>query len=210
MDLQTDKYCTLKKIIDNDTINNIMFGEIKWSQKVSSTRTINKIYKGCVNMTDLDLKYLNHVVLPDGRIDVNLPEELYNKLISKKTMDKILSNFDKTFKIVHVNLLINPYNENVQMWHQDNSSIDPNEYYTLLMPLVDEPMMGKTEIIVPYTYNFSKKHNIITPNVTIGDGLCFSGCLWHRGTANLSKKTRYCIYMIISSHNKNELFENWK
>jgi ectoine hydroxylase-related dioxygenase (phytanoyl-CoA dioxygenase family) len=83
-----------------------------------------------------------------------------------------------------------------------------NKYYTLLIPLTDEPGMGKTEVITPYHKSY-KNGEIITPNVSIGDGLLFSGNLWHRGTANLSKKTRYCIYMIITDLPEEELVESW-
>lgn len=133
-------------------------------------------------------------------------------MIPKQAKKAILKHFPEDFKIVHTNLLINPPNNNIQDFHQDNSGENPDDYYTLLIPLTDAVGTGKTELVVPYNYDLPKesKRKTIIPDVNIGDGLCFSGCLWHRGTANLSSETRYCIYMIVSNAPKERLFENWK
>ncbi len=208
--LKSLKYKTIKNILSENEINIILDGKCEWNKPVSSRRTIKKVYHGCKNLTDYDLNFFKFVQLKDGRVDINLDKDLSKNLIPEETQKTILHNFPKGFEIVHTNLLINPPNENIQDFHQDNSGVDADNYYTLLIPLIDEDGMGKTEIVVPYSYNFPKKPKTIIPDVTIGDGLIFSGCLWHRGTANLSKYTRYCIYMIISNADKSMLFEDWK
>lgn len=55
---------------------------------------------------------------------------------------------------------------------------------TVLIPLVDVPGMGRTEIL-------TGDETIIVPDVSVGDALIFSGSVWHRGTANLSNMPRY-------------------
>lgn len=146
------------------------------------------------------------------RVTISLPPELSRQLLGPKTEEKILGLFPAHFRIAHVNLLINPaHNRSWQNWHQDNSDVDADAYYTLLVPLVDAPGMGKTEVVVPYAYDFPEGQcATLTPNVTVGDGLCFSGCLWHRGTPNLSSSPRHCLYMIVTSADQSQLSEDWK
>jgi len=216
-ELLTNKYYIINNFLISEDVSNIMNNnQIQWNKKVSSTRTIKSIWKGAINLTDLDIKSFKYVILPDGRIDINLDDNLVQAILPN-IKNLIQSLFNNSYNISFINLLINPPNTNIQQWHQDNSAIDPDNYYTILIPLVDYEYMGKTEIIIPYTHSFPHKkikNNIIIPiipNVSIGDALIFSGSLWHRGTPNLSKYTRYCIYIVLTKSDVDSslLFEHW-
>lgn len=207
--LLVDKFFICTKLLSSEALNRLLNGTVEWKIPLSKNRTIDKIWKGCFNLNDDDIKYFGKVKLPDGRIDVNLPRELAKKIVSIDE-EKLLKFFPEGFRVASYQLLVNPTNPKTQDWHQDNGAIDPDDYYTLLMPLVDAKGMGKTEVRIPYTKKFSKKAKEITPDVKVGDGLLFSGSLWHRGTPNHSKLTRYCIYVIITRAPKEKLFEEWK
>jgi hypothetical protein len=216
-ELLTNKYDIIYNFLTTQDVSNIMDNnQIQWNKKLSSTRTTLNIWKGAINLTDLDIKSFKYVILPDGRIDINLDDNLIQSILPN-IKDNISNLFNDSYKISFVNLLINPPNTNTQQWHQDNSSIEPDNYYTILIPLVDYEHMGKTEVIIPYTHSFPHKKIKnktlipITPNVSIGDALIFSGSLWHRGTPNLSKYTRYCIYMVLTKSDVDSslLFEHW-
>lgn len=196
--LKKDRFTIIKKVLNSDQINKLLNGEFKWKKILSKNRTLTKLWKGVFNE---DFKYMNSVKLSDGRIDISLPKTLIEELNIKFNK--------KNYRIKNWNLLINPTNENVQEFHQDNGNLKDDEYYTLLIPLTDDEKMGKTEVIVPYSYNFPKKYEIIKPGVKIGDALLFSGCLWHRGTENLSKDVRYCLYGIITKGDL-PVYEDWK
>jgi hypothetical protein len=215
--LLTHKYHIINNLLNPHEISNILDNNnIHWNKPLSSTRTITMTWKGAINLTDIDINTFKYVVLPDGRIDINLNTNLVQSILPNIT-HKINQLFNHSYNIHYINLLINPPNTNTQQWHQDNSSIHPDYYYTILIPLVDYPNMGKTQIITPYTYSFPHKNiknntiTPITPNVSIGDALVFSGSLWHRGTPNLSKHTRYCLYIIITASHIDPklLFEHW-
>lgn len=170
------------------------------------------MWRGCTKLTADDLQFFAFVQLPDGRLDINLPPELVEALLPAETFSHTLSLFGEKFRIAYVNLLIHPPSNTYQSWHQDNASLAKDEYFTLLMPLVNAPGMGKTELVVPYTWNLPKAPKTCIPDVKVGQGLVFSGCLWHRGTANWSTDTRYCLYMVVTSAKPNDprLFENWQ
>lgn len=190
-------------------LRKLLQGPIYWNRQVTKRRHVPKIWNGCIALTDADIAFYKYVNLRDGRVDIHLPQDLADLLICQKTRDAILAHFPDDFRIAHINLLINPPNPNTQEWHQDNGSVSPDDYYTLLIPLNDCQGMGKTEFVEPYTYDFPKYPQTTIPNVQVGDGLLFSGCLWHRGTPNMSKQTRYCVYMIVSRLPEEELFETW-
>jgi hypothetical protein len=220
--LMENKYLIIDNLLNEKQIMKILNGNFTYHDKLSSRRTLLREWKGLESLPT----NLHYVVLKDGRIDINLPKMIYENFINE---NKILRHFNfesegrifknevssfnategRIFKVVFVNLLINPeHNNKKQDFHQDNSSIPCDNYYTILIPLTDDENMGKTEIIVPYTYNFPKNQNVITPDIKIGSGLCFSGCLWHRGTPNKSNYPRICLYVIVSTTEDN-LFENW-
>lgn len=205
MSLIKDKYLVCRNILTNDQRDLLLHGDFSYESKLSKRRRIIKQWSGCCSES---FKNCNFVKLQDGRIDVSLPLEILNELK--------LDIFDKLnltgYKVVNCNLLINPPNPNIQEWHQDNGGLDPEDYYTLLIPLTDHEKIGKTEVQQPYSYDFKKNAKIVTPKVTVGDGLLFSGCLWHRGMPNNSKITRYCLYFIIVKNNVdlNKIFEGWK
>jgi len=212
--LRENKYQILDNILNREEINNVLYGNgVCWKNKVSSTRVISKKWNGVTKLTDLDLQFFKFVVLPDGRVDINLPMNLVDRLLNDSLVK--IQQLDPTFQIALVNLLVNVTNPSTQNWHQDNGGLGEDEYYTVLIPLVDEPGMGKTEVLVPYTKKFPRKKlkkgevQIATPDVGVGDALIFSGSLWHRGTANYSSMPRYCLYMILTNQDPSVLFENW-
>lgn len=206
--LMKDKYYISRDVLDSTTINRILNGPISWNHKLSNTRSQKKTWNGCLNITDGDVKYFGKVKLPCGRMDINLPITLVQEFgLCEKS---ILRSFPKGFRIASYQLLITPCSDETQTWHQDHGGLGPDDYYTLLIPLVDIPGMGKTKVKIPYTKDFDKHAKTITPDVTIGDGLLFSGSLWHKGTANVSNSPRYCLYLVISNAPSEKLFETWK
>ncbi len=212
--LLTNKYTIYDNLLSSDSVDRILNGTVEWEYKLSSRRSKKSIWLGCNNINEKDIRYFGKVTLPSGRIDINLPTGLVNAL-NVINEEKLLKYFPKNFRIASYQLLITPgnnydNNQNMQVWHQDHGGLDSNDYYTLLIPLVDIKDMGKTEVKVPYTKKFDKNASITTPNVTIGDGLLFSGSLWHRGTLNNSNESRYCLYIIISRAANELLFESWK
>ena len=201
-------FTIIKSLIDLNSVKLLLNQKHIWNKKLSSTRNININWNGIINISDIDLKHYSFVELPDGRIDINLPNELSNKMTSD-FQNNILKYFPADYKIQYINLLINPPNKNMQNWHQDNGGLQKHEYYTVLIPLTHSQGMGKTEVIDSCHKSFPKKYKILIPDINIGDALVFSGSLWHRGTPNLSNHTRYCLYMIVSNQDKSLLFEAW-
>lgn len=196
---------TVKGILTQDEISRILKPQsmaYQWNRKLSSTRNISVRWNGLETLTDLDLRHFRYVVLSDGRVDINCPDDLAEKIIPDLGPRLLSLLPPKQWKIQYINFLINPArNTNVQDWHQDNGDLG-NDYYTVLIPLVDVPGMGRTEIL-------TDDGTIIVPDVSVGDALIFSGSVWHRGTANLSNMSRYCIYLVVSCRDKSLLFENW-
>ena len=181
-----------------------------WSKQVTTRRSVPKVWPGARHLTTDELRYYSLVELPDGRVDISLPDSLTKQLLPVAIQDRILTAFPSGFRIASTNLLINPPNNQVQMWHQDNAGLPADSYYTVLIPLVDEEGMGKTEMVLPLAHKLPRKPVGTTPVHTVGDALCFSGCLWHRGTANLSRQTRYCLYLIVTTAPEQSLFESWR
>jgi hypothetical protein len=206
--LKEHKYIKLDEVISPKFVKQLLNHKkgITWDKKLSSRRSIKKEWKGIGNLSDKDLDDFSYVELPDGRIDINLPPNLWKQFGIEHVLMNLNSNGLVTYrhKIHHFNLLINPPNKKTQEWHQDNGSLGAEDYYTLLIPLNDVKGMGKTEV-----YDEVDNETYI-PDVPVGGGLLFSGQLTHRGTPNLSKGYRYCLYLIISCLDKEITFENWK
>ena len=189
----TMEWSIIPNILSTEQIHTILYGDICWKHQVSRTRTIQKKYRGTSSVLE-DLRYFNWVQLPDGRIDINIPHGLHCLI---PIPDNVLQMFPG-YTIVHINLLVTPSGAQTQQWHQDNGKLSLQDYYTILIPLNYSPGMGKTQLVVPYKHKLPKDPVFTEPHLALGDGLCFSGALWHRGTANMSNDTRYCIYLIIS------------
>lgn len=210
-DLLDKKYLHFPNLLSTKQIDKILepTDPVEWKKQVSSRRNIKKIWNGAMKLTDKDIGFYSYVVLPDGRIDISLPKDLGEQLTgSPHSLLNI--GFSEEFEIKSWDLLILPPNPTVQTWHQDNGGCNPDDEYTVFIPLNDAPGMGKTEIAVPYTHNFEDHKQTFSPNVKVGDALVFSGSLWHRGTANFSNQTRYCLYMILTKLPKHNVFEEWK
>jgi hypothetical protein len=105
--LEKNKYCIITNILSKDETNNILNKTISWSRRSqsSSRRRIEKIWCGASNLKGVNLLDYNHVQLEDGRIDVHLPKELGEKLVSIEK-NKLLKFFPKNYKIAHYNMLI--------------------------------------------------------------------------------------------------------
>jgi len=173
----------LKNILSAQDVDRILNSSVQFKQTCSSTRCVTRTWPGCAKLSDTDLRYMRFVELKDGRVDVSLPADLAQQLVSIALPD----GFDSSYRVAKFNLLINPPNERTQPWHQDNGGVAPDDYYTLLIPLTHSEGMGKTEV----STSCSEIVNEHTPDVRVGDGLLFSGCLWHRGTPNRSRNTAY-------------------
>ena len=76
--LLDNKYTICRGILNSDTINRILNGSVNWNFKLSNKRSKNKVWNGCMNITSNDIRHFGKVVLPSGRIDINLPIELVN------------------------------------------------------------------------------------------------------------------------------------
>lgn len=203
------RHTVLPNLLSKNQVNNILYPQPKnpviYEKNLSKRRSIYE-WKGVSNIDRFPT-----VTLPDGRVDVSLPKNLGEVLtIQASEMWNIFFYLNevtdrsgtKPLKIASYNLLINPPNENMQMWHQDYRTCDEKDYYTILIPLNEADGMGKTEIKNTNGQPF-------IPDVQVGDALVFSGSLTHRGTPNLSNKIRYCLYMVMTRLEKEKLFENW-
>lgn len=207
--LLTNKYVHLSNCMTSRQIQTILAPKepLQYQKPVTSRRTITKQWNGTINLTDVDLQYFSYVVLADGRIDISLPIDLGIQLGNLPKLKQLGLSSD--YQIRAYNLLILPPSDKEQVWHQDNGGCSPEDYYTILIPLNHSTGMGKTEVAIPYTSQFRNHKEIICPNVKPGDALVFSGSLWHRGTPNLSKDTRYCLYLILSRLPQEKIFEKW-
>jgi len=207
-----NKYLHIKYCISGSQIKDILdpYKDIEYEDKVSSRRIITKKWIGAYNLCDSDLRYMKFVELEDGRVDVSLPKSLGLELLGEMPYKLGKIGLGKGCKIKAWNLLILPPSDKEQVWHQDNGGCNADDYYTVLIPLNHIKGMGRTEIALPYTDNFKEHKYIETPKVQSGDALVFSGSLWHRGTPNLSKETRYCLYMVLTRLPQEEIFESWK
>lgn len=176
-----------RNILSDIQIEKFLDGDIEWIKYLSSSRSVEKQWRGAKNINLSDFSWIK---LPDGRIDINLPNSLTNEIIDIDQIKQLKENLPN----YTCNLLINPAkNKQIQDFHQDNGLLDEN-YYTLLIPLNREKGMGQTEFI-----DFDV-------NLNVGDGVLYSGSVWHRGTANLSNKNRYVIYFVFS---KDNIEEKW-
>ena len=210
--LLQDKNLHIKNCLIPNQIEDILCCNklIEYKKRITSRRILTKTWQGASALTDQDLQFFSHVVLADGRVDVSLPPDLGLELIGEMPYKIGKIGLPENYRIKAWNLLILPPSIIDQVWHQDNGGCSPDEYYTVLIPLNDASGMGKTQIALPYTDDFGDHKTTTTPNIQPGDALVFSGSLWHRETANLSRQTRYCLYLILTSLPKEELFETWK
>ena len=210
--LINDKYIHIKNCITPDQIQDILNPHklIEYQEKVTSKRTITKQWIGTCNLCDVHLQYMKFVELDDGRVDISLLKSLRLELLGEIPYKLGKIGLGEEFKIKAWNLLVLPPSDKEQIWHQDNGGCDSDDYYTVLIPLNHQEGMGRTEIALPYTDNFNDHNLIMTPEVETGDALVFSGSLWHRGTPNLSKDTRYCLYMVLTKLPQEKIFESWK
>lgn len=210
--LTGDKYLHIKNCITPDQIQDILnpIKLIEYQEQISSRRTITKKWCGACNLCDVHLQYMKFVELDDGRVDISLPKSLGLELLGEMPYKLGKIGLGEDFTIKAWNLLILPPSDKEQVWHQDNGGCGSEDYYTVLIPLNHLEGMGRTEIALPYTEKFKDYDQIAVPEVETGDALVFSGSLWHRGTPNLSKDTRYCLYMVLTRLPQDKIFESWK
>lgn len=169
----------MTQILNQSQIDLFLNGNLKYKKQLSKTRIIEKTWPGAKNINFNDF---NYIVLPDGRIDINLPNTL---------VEQIIDIDPKTT----CNLLINPAkNKNIQDWHQDNAQKGA-KYITTLIALNDKEGMIQTE--------FKEGTIKLKP----GYGVTYNGSVWHRGRENLSNENRYVIYFVTSEGN---IDEKWK
>lgn len=201
--LKTNGYYIIKKLLLDNDLNLILNGKLSYFKSLSKTRIKKYNWLGVENNESIyDMKYVKF----DKRIDISLPHELCIKLVPN--IYKWIENNMSDYKIANCNLLITENNAPNQQYHQDRGDVKDNEYYSLFIPLIDHKKMGKTEIVLPFQKKFPDEPQTITPNITSGDGLLFSGSLWHRGTENKSGYTRYVLYFVLTKNINT--FENWK
>ena len=217
-----DKYTLLPKLLTETDVQRVLYGDrpsgVEWSKQLSRKRSARQIYRGVTQLYEQsDLAYYKWVQLPDGRVDIHLPEALAHQLVPEATRAALLNHMSEwvrggdfsNYRITHINLLITPPYAATQQWHQDNGSLAPEDYYTVLIPLNQNPLFGHTQLVVPYKHKLPKTPHTVEPSVAPGDGLLFSGALWHRGTYNGACVPRYCLYLIVSRAPPESLVESW-
>ena len=205
--MNKEKYAILPGLLTETDIQRVLYGEqtgVEWFKQLSQKRCSRQIYRGAVRLYEQsELAYYKWVQLPDGRIDIHLPEALAHRLVSDATRTTIL-NYMGDYKVTHINLLITPPYAATQQWHQDNGSLAPEALCSY-----QHPLFGRTQLVVPYNHKLPKTPHTVEPSIAPGDGLVFSGALWHRGTYNGACVTRYCLYLIVSRAPSETLAESW-
>src|SRR5688500_18625521 len=106
--LQRDKFCVLSGLVGAKEVHRVLHGGVSWKKKLSARRTASQRWKGAMNLTTEDLRFFALVKLPDGRVDVSLPEALWTQLVNRSTCTRVLGLFPRGFRIAHLNLLIGP------------------------------------------------------------------------------------------------------
>jgi hypothetical protein len=204
MSLIQDKYLHYPNLLPFTTVLSILHGPVTYQKTLSSQRRVEKTWEG---IRKIDYQFERCVKLTDGRIDISLPVDLGRKFLPPPSMLNLLACMPPGVSVRNYNLLLTPPGSTAQDYHQDNGSLSPEEYYMALIPLNAAEGFGKTELLLPYSYDFPDLPTRFTPAADVGDALVLSGCLWHRGTANTSKSWRYSLYVLFSS--AGALEETW-